>query len=246
MPRFFVPKKDIHDNRGEITGPEFDHLTKVLRLRPGDRVTLFDDEGWEHEGVLRSSAARSGEIEILDSYRSGRESSLDVTLAQALGKGDKMDWVVEKATELGIAAIIPFVSAHTVPRLGNEKAERRRQRWQKIALSAAMQSGRTRIPRILEVSGFEELAGREWPCDLKLILWEGERLKSLSELKNERGQVRSVLLAVGPEGGFAEEEVSHAVGRGFVTVHLGKRILRTETAAVAAVTLAQFLWGDMG
>lgn len=246
MPRFFVPRKNIQDKKGEIAGPEFDHLTKVLRLGPGDRVTLFDDEGWEYEGVLRSCAARSGEIEILNSYRPDRESSLDITLAQALGKGDKMDWVVEKATELGIAAVVPFVSSYTVPRLGDEKAESRRRRWQKIALSAAKQSGRTRIPQILELSEFGGLVLKDWPCDLKLIFWEGERLKSLGDLKKERGRIRSILLAVGPEGGFSKDEVSHAVGHGFLSVHLGKRILRTETAAVAAISLAQFLWGDMG
>src|SRR3972149_4584229 len=112
MARFFVPRKELQDKKGSVSGPELDHMRRVLRLRPGDRVTLFDDEGWEHEGIIQSYAAGVGEIGIVKSYQPERESSLDVTLAQALGKGGKMDWVVEKATELGVRTIVPFLSSY--------------------------------------------------------------------------------------------------------------------------------------
>lgn len=229
-----------------LTGQELEHLRKVLRLRPGERITLFDDEGWEHEGVIRSYGARAGEIEIIRSYQADRESPLRVILAQALGKGEKVDWVVEKATELGVGSIVPFVSSRTVVRLDERKMASRLARWRKIALSAAKQSGRTRIPEILPLMDFAALVRHPWPCDLKLFFWEKESRQVLGALRGKRGDLNSLLVMIGPEGGFSPEEASEAMGQGFEPVGLGKRILRTETAAVAALSLVQFLWGDMG
>lgn len=246
MARFFIPKKNINGKTAAVTGQELEHMRKVLRLRPADPVTLFDDEGWEHEGVVRSYADRRADITISKSYQPERESSLRVTLAQAVGKGEKMDWVVEKATELGVWAIVPFFSSRTVPRLDRERSEKRKARWEKITLSAATQSGRTRVPEVVEVCDFAELVSRSWPCDLKLLFWESEALHGLAQLREEKAHVDSLLLVIGPEGGFSAEEVSEATRNGFRSVHLGRRILRTETAALAALSLAQFLWGDMG
>lgn len=246
MPRFFVPRKNIQGKKGTVTGPELEHMRKVLRLRSGDRITLFDDAGWEHEGIIRSYSDRAGEIEILKSYQPQRESSLEITLAQALGKGEKMDWVVEKATELGVRTIVPFLSSHTVPRLEGKRIGSRQARWQRIALSAAKQSGRTRIPEILAVSDFADLVRRPWACGLKLLFWEKESLKSLTQIREERAQLDSLLLVIGPEGGFSPDEASEAMRHGFQSVRLGRRILRTETAALAALSVVQFLWGDMG
>jgi 16S rRNA (uracil1498-N3)-methyltransferase len=246
MPRFSVSKRDIRGGKGTVTGAELQHLRKVLRLRPGDRVTLFDDEGWEHEGIIQSCGAEVGEVEILRSHQPVRESPLDLTLAQALGKGEKMDLVVEKATELGVRAIAPFLSSYTVPRLDSQKIEKRRARWKKIALSAAKQSGRTQIPEILDVGDFETLVRGPWPCELKLFLWEKESLRGLAEIREEKARLDSLLLMVGPEGGFSSEEAAEAMRHGFRSVRMGRRILRTETAAVAALSIVQFLWGDIG
>lgn len=246
MARFFVFRENLRGETATVTGQELDHIRKVLRLAPGDPVTLFDDSGWEHEGVIRSYAARSGEIAILKSFQPERESPLRVTLAQALGKGEKMEWVVEKATELGVAQIAPFVSSRTVPRLDRAGSEKRRARWQKIALSATKQSGRTKVPEILEITDFPTLVRHAWPCALKLLCWEGESQLNLTQLHRETPSVESLLLATGPEGGLSPDEVAEATRNGFKSVGLGKRILRTETAALAALSLAQFLWGDMG
>jgi len=246
MPRFFVSKRDIQGKKGTVTGPELEHLRKVLRLRPGDRVTLFDDEGWEHEGIILSYSAQAGEVKILSSHQPARESPLQVTLAQALGKGEKMDLVVEKATELGVTTLAPFLSSYTVPRLDRQKIEKRRARWQKIALSAAKQSGRTRIPEILDLGDFEALVRRPWPCELKLFLWEKESLQGLAQIREEKVRLDSLLLMVGPEGGFSSEEAAEAMRHGFRSVRLGRRVLRTETAALAALSIVQFLWGDIG
>jgi 16S rRNA (uracil1498-N3)-methyltransferase len=246
MPRFFVIKENIRGSKGIIAGSELEHMRKVLRLRPGQCVFLFDNEGWEYEAVIQSYGDRTAEVEIVRCYRPNRESPLDITLAQAIGKGDKMDWVVEKATELGVRAIIPFFSSYTIPRLDTKKFALRCARWEKIALNAAKQSGRTRIPEMQGLSGFGELVRRPWPCDLKLLFWEGEPGGTIQRVREERRHLDSILLVIGPEGGFTSEEVTQASDQGFLTIRLGERILRTETAALGALSIVQFLWGDMG
>ncbi|HEX9445720.1 MAG TPA: 16S rRNA (uracil(1498)-N(3))-methyltransferase [Candidatus Binatia bacterium] len=246
MARFFVSKENISAGRATVAGPELEHMRRVLRLEPGDRVTLFDDAGWEHEGAILSYAGHLGEIAIAKSYQPERESPLRVTLAQALGKGEKVDWVVEKATELGAAAIAPFFCGRTVVRWDRAAAEKKRARWGRIALSAAKQSGRTRVPEIHEITDFAGIVGRQWPCDLKILFWEGERARGLAGMREQVPRVHSLLLVIGPEGGFSPEEAALAVASGFQSAGLGKRILRTETAAVAALSLAQFIWGDLG
>jgi 16S rRNA (uracil1498-N3)-methyltransferase len=243
--RFFVPRKNLRENRGMLDGQELAHIRKVLRLAPGDRITLFDDGGWEHDAVIRQLFADRGEVEILRSYQPGRESPLNLTLAVGLTKGEKMDFVVEKATELGVHAIAPFFSTFAVPRWDERKIASRTERWRKIALSASKQCGRTRAPEILQVSGFETLVSRERPDTLKLLFWENERQQSLHEARLKYPEAKSILLAVGPEGGFAAQEAESALAHSFEPIQLGRRILRAETAAVTTVSLVQFLWGDL-
>jgi 16S rRNA (uracil1498-N3)-methyltransferase len=244
--RFFVPKKNIRDGRATLVGAELEHMRKVLRLGVGDDVVLFDDGGFEHEGRIAAYTGDAAEIAIAKSSRPERESPLAVTLAQALGKGDKLDLVVEKATELGVASIVPFVCRRTVPKLERDAAARRGERWRRIALGAAKQSGRTRVPEIHELVDLSALVQRPSPCDLRILFWENEQGRGLKQLHAENPRAASLLLVVGPEGGFTAEEAALAIGNGFHSVGLGRRILRTETAAVAAVALAQFLWGDLG
>jgi 16S rRNA (uracil1498-N3)-methyltransferase len=244
MVRFFVAKADIEGNRGVVSGQELQHLRRVLRLGAGDRITVFDDSGHEHDAVIRSFNSEGAAIEITRSYEPRRESSLDLTLAVGLTKGEKMDVVVEKATELGVQTIVPFVSDYAVPRLNERKIAARTERWQKIAFSAAKQCGRTRMPKLLPLCEFGELVGAARPDTLKLCFWEKEATQSLGHLQDQRG-AKSVLVAVGPEGGFSAEEAAQAKHHGFYLVSLGPRILRAETAAIAAVSVAQFLWGDL-
>jgi 16S rRNA (uracil1498-N3)-methyltransferase len=246
MARFFVSKKDIADKHGVITGVELDHARKVLRLRPGDHVTLFDDTGWEHEAVVQSYSADRGNFEILRSYRPNRESSLAITLAVALTKGEKMDLIIEKATELGAHSIIPFISSYAVPRLDASKIEKRKERWQRVALSAAKQCGRTHVPEIFPLTDFETLIRQTEPLPLKLLFWEKESEHGLKQVRETHPSVGSVLIVVGPEGGFSPGEVKLAIDRAFKSIGLGNRILRAETAAVTALSLVQFLWGDLG
>lgn len=246
LPRFLVSPDAVRDGAATVTGADLAHMRRVLRLRPGSRVLLWDAEGAEHEAVIRAYEGGVAAMTVVRSYRPERESPLAVTLAQAVGKGDKMDWIVEKTTELGVTRVAPFFSSHTVPRFGGDKVERRRERWRKIAAAAARQSGRTRIPEIDEPDLFDATLDRDWRCDARLLFWEGARGRGLASLRQELHGPRSVLVMVGPEGGFSQEEVARAAAHGFRTVGLGRRILRTETAAVAVVCAVQLLWGDLG
>jgi 16S rRNA (uracil1498-N3)-methyltransferase len=245
VPRLFVDNVDVERAKGLITGPELEHL-RVLRLRPGAAVILFDSAGMEHEARIDGYTSKAAEVRIVRSYRPDRESPLDMALAQCLGKGEKMDWVVEKAVELGVRTIVPVLSSYTVPRLNPVKISKRHYRWEKIALSATKQSGRTAVPEIAEITGFTDFVRRPWRHELKLMFWEEESSQALLNLKRELPNTRSVLVFVGPEGGFADAEVRESAENGFRTVRLGKRILRTETAAIAALAVVQSLWGDMG
>ena len=245
MTRFFVPKKNLSATYGLIDGQELVHLKKVLRLVPGDRVTIFDDSGWEHEAVILSLNAEQGKIEIVRSYQAATEPPLQITLGIALTKGERMDWIVEKATELGVRTIIPFSSSYSVPQLDEKKIMKRTERWQKIALSATKQCGRTRVPEISPLWEYRKLVHEASPQRLKLIFWEKEKHQSLYQIHDKYGDVDAVLIVVGPEGGFTVEEAQLAQRLGFETVGIGQRILRADTAAVAAITLVQFLWGDL-
>lgn len=244
MVRFFVAKHNMEGNRGVVAGQELQHLRRVLRLAAGDAITIFDDTGREHDAVICSIGPESATIEITRSYEARRESTLDLTLALGLTKGEKMDLVVEKATELGVQTIVPFVSAYAVPKLNERKIVARSERWKKVALSAAKQCGRTRIPKLLPLCEFREFIGQAWADSFKLFFWEKESTQTLGQLQDQRG-AKPVLIAIGPEGGFSADEAAQAAKHGFYTVTLGRRILRAETAAIAAVSLAQFLWGDL-
>ncbi|HXK30924.1 MAG TPA: 16S rRNA (uracil(1498)-N(3))-methyltransferase [Candidatus Binatia bacterium] len=245
MARFFVPRKSINHQRATVEGPELDHLRKVLRLGPGDSIIVFDDAGWEHEAVIRSLSAQAAEIDVLRSFQAERESPLQLTLAVGLTKGEKMDFVVEKATELGAQAIVPFVSAYTVPKLDQRKIEKRGERWQKIALAAAKQCRRTRIPEIFPLVNFENMV-QQTAGPLNLLFWEKEAHQTLKEVHAVDPDARSILLVIGPEGGLSDPEADLAQQHGFKAIRLGRRILRAETAAVAATSLVQYLWGDLG
>lgn len=234
MLRLFVRRAAFEGPRLRITGAELHHL-RTLRLRPGDRVIVFDDSGEEHEVRIERLGVRVAEASVLTSRRPLRESALDLVLAVALLRGTKMDLVVEKATEIGVRRIIPVASRHALAQGA------RTERWRRIALAAAKQSGRTTIPTVDVPQPFADVLRASWP-GLKLIAWEGERDAAFSALPAD---APAVVVVVGPEGGFADDEVAEALQRGFVAVTLAPRILRAETAAITAVALCQHRWGDL-
>ena len=213
MARFFLPRKQIHGSVGNLNGPELEHLRKVLRLKPGDRITVFDDAGWEHEAVIRSLSNAQGDVEILRSYPVARESPLHLTLAVGLTKGKKIDLVVEKATELGAQRIIPIASTHAVPKLDEKKIAGRTERWRKIALSATKQCGRIAVPEISPLVTFTDLILRAAPQSAKLLCWEKETEQSLRQAHEKLRDAKELLIVVGPEGGVSSAEAELALRR---------------------------------
>jgi 16S rRNA (uracil1498-N3)-methyltransferase len=235
MLRLFVPRAAEDAPRVRIVGSPLRHL-RTLRLRPGERVILFDDDGAEHEVELSRVADRAAEGVIVATRRPNRESAFDLVLAPALLKGDRMDLVVEKATELGVRRIAPVVSRHVVGRGA------RVERWRRIAAAAAEQCGRTQVPAVDAPIDLPALVRAVWP-PLRILAWEGERAVSFESLPAAAG---AAIAIVGPEGGFAPDEVDAARDAGFAPVALAPRILRAETAAIVTAALCLHRWGDVG
>lgn len=226
-----------------LDADEAHHLRRVLRLRPGMTVCVFDGLGNEYvcqvEGFDRSRA----QLKIVERTQPAVESPLSITLAQGLAKGEKLDLIIQKATELGVRRLVPLITAHTASSGIRTVSPERLERWKRIALEATKQSGRTRLTEIAEpVQWGRFLAALPQPA-LLFSQRGGCRLSDLpSPWRNGRP---SVCLLIGPEGGWQESEIEAARAAGAVAVSLGPRILRTETAAIVAVSLVQHIWGDL-
>ena len=223
---------------------EIRHLCQVLRLKPGDHVTLFDGEGHEYEALIRQ--IKHGEVVFqIQSVNpiSTKESPLQIILGIGVLKGAKFDWLIQKITELGVAEIVPFYGQRSVPNWEDLKIISKKNRWEKIAAAAAKQCQRSKIPQIHPPCSFKE-ALQKVPGDfLKIFVWEKEAEKSLAQIIHAPSL--GIYALVGPEGGFSDEEAAQAQLAGFVPVHLGPRILRSETAGMVVVALLQFLFGDL-
>lgn len=222
-----------------VEGEQAHYLGRVLRLAPGDAVFLLDGRGSRCRAVILSIDRKRvmlepGEVETLDT-----ESALRITLVQGLPKGEKMDWIVQKATELGVAAIAPVITERSQVRHGNSA-----ERWRKIAVSAAAQSGRGVIPEILEPQTLGAFYRTHDSSERGILFWEGAATP-LANAITGWGRGGNLCALVGPEGGFSADEAGEALKHGFVPASLGKRILRAETAAVSVAAILQYALGDM-
>jgi 16S rRNA (uracil1498-N3)-methyltransferase len=216
------------------------HAARVLRLRSGDSVTLFNGEGGEFDADVLH-VAREAVLVRVGSHRAvDRESPLQVTLVQGLAGADRMDWVVQKAVELGVMAIRPVTMTRSVVRLDPPRAAKREMHWRSIAISACEQCGRNRLPLLHALTRFEQWVAAPSVAKLRVFL-APDAATSLSGLARPEG---SIELLVGPEGGLTREEAGAALDAGFRAVRLGPRILRTETAPLAAMSALNALWGD--
>jgi 16S rRNA (uracil1498-N3)-methyltransferase len=231
--RLFVPHTCVHDGVVEIAGDELKHL-RTLRLGPGDALIVFDDTGTEHAVRLTRLDRRLALAVIEHSAAVSRESPLELTLVPALLKAPRMDVVIEKATELGVRAIAPVLTSRCVAERGHVA------RWRRIALAAAKQCGRTHVPLIEEPLPLATRLEAAW-SGLRLIAWEEATARGWDRLPDT---VASVVVLLGPEGGFAVDEAARAQAVGFRPVSLGGRVLRAETAALVAAALCQHRWGD--
>ncbi len=240
MPRLFVPPESLHGERVTLDRAAHRHLIKVLRLGRGDLVHVFDGAGTEIEARIAAVGPASVEVTLGPRYRLPAPLC-SITLLASPPRGERMDLLVQKTTELGVGRLVPVTSARTTVRASAHQ----RARWQSIATEAARQSGRAEVPVIADsIPLVAAIAQEASGCDRKFLLWEGERRQSLGAALGDGP--RAVVLLVGPEGGFGPEEVELAVAGGFVSVGLGPRILRAETAAIVAVALAQAAAGGLG
>ncbi len=246
MTRFHVRPEAVEADRVVFDEQETRHLARVLRLRPGDSVQVVDGRGTEFTVRLESIETRAAAGTILARSSSVTESPLAITLAQGIPKGDKMEWIVRTVTELGVTRVVPLLTERSIVRLEPGRWRDRARRWQRVAKEAAKQCGRAVIPTVDAPRSIQELADAERAADLRLCFWEGERRGLREILDAARGPVASALLVVGPEGGLAPREVETLRGRGFTSAGLGPRILRTETAGPAGVSLLQARFGDLG
>jgi 16S rRNA (uracil1498-N3)-methyltransferase len=242
IPRIYVPQTLAPGREVELPVQAGEHIARVLRLDRGHPLRLFDGSGDEYAAELASLAKRSVTAKVLASATAeDRESPLRITLAQGIARGEKMDWILQKATELGVARIVPIVTDRTEVKLDAERAERRVAHWEAVVASACEQCGRTRLPDVSEPMKLSDWAASlDDSAGLRLALDPHGDVSARDLPECERAT-----LAVGPEGGLSEHDLVTLHEAGFRGLRLGPRILRTETAGLAALAVMQALLGDL-
>lgn len=248
-PRFFCPLPLAAGTRLALPAAAARHAVRALRLGDGDALTLFDGGGGEYPARIVGVAREAVEVELAAHVARECESPLDLTLLQALQSGDKMDLTIQKAVELGVARVVPLLSRRSVVRLEGERALRRVEHWRGIAVSACEQCGRNRVPAVEPIERFERWVAQATqvaqvaPTGVRRLLLDPLGGRTLASLPPPAAGERIELL-IGAEGGLAPEELDSARRAGFVGIRLGPRVLRTETAGLAALAALQCLWGD--
>ena len=236
LSRFFI---DAPLSLGQHTLPEAQahYIGRVLRHAVGDALQLFDGSGQEYRGALIEVRKKAVRVELSEQLAGLPESPLHIHLGQGLSRGERMDWAIQKATELGVAAITPIVSERCEVRLKDERADKRLAHWRQVAISACEQCGRSVVPQIHAPQLLADWLAQQ-NADLRLVL------HPQAEALTSHPRPGSLAFLIGPEGGLADSEVSQAQAAGFLGARLGPRVLRTETAPVVALSVAQQLWGD--
>ena len=231
MHRFFLPKPYAEEM--VISGMDAHHIIDVLRMQPGDTVQVAADDGIRFVGRITELGRNTVTVREVEILHESHEPTVRLALLQGLAKGEKMDWIVQKAVEIGVSDLYPVAMAHSVVRLESGRAEKKVERWQKIAESAAKQSKRDVVPRVHPVLPLDK-ALEDAACELTVLAYESEDRTGLKEVLRAHEGARSVAVVIGPEGGIATEEADLAKAHGAVAASLGPRILRTETAGLVA------------
>lgn len=241
MTRIYFPDPVPDHGRCRLSPAKSHHLAQVLRLVPGDPVVLFDGQGHAHDAVVIDCARGAVSVQVGARRDEQRESPLRVTLAQALSSGERMDYTIQKAVELGVSGIQPLFSERCVVRLSGERAEKKQAHWQGVVVAACEQCGRNVVPAVNRLLALRDWLMQPGPADgLRLLLAPGAET-TLGRLPRPAG---AITVLAGPEGGLSPTELEDAVRAGFTPLRLGPRVLRTETAAVALLAAMQALWGD--
>lgn len=257
MPRFFIPGQTRPGRVVVISGKDAGHITRVLRMGQGDALEITDSTGKDYLARIKRG---SEEQVILDVVAEGssvcREPSVFITVFQGLPKGDKMDNIVRRNTEIGVSRFVPVITERSVSRPDKAVREKRVARWKRIAEEASKQSGRQRVPDVLDVMGFDDaiqLAAREKALcadndreSLILFPWELETSEGVGGILRENRGIQDVMCFIGPEGGFSHAEAEKAVKHGALSCSLGPRILRTETCALVLSSIILYEAGEMG
>ncbi len=238
MPRFYLPAPLAPHTTFSLPDNIVRHI-HVLRLNTGDNITLFNGTGSDFDATLQTIGKRHAECHIHAQRQPENESPLAITLVQAVSSGERMDFTLQKSVELGVRAIQPIISERCVVRLSGERADKRVQRWQDIVIAACEQSGRSIVPTVLPIVSFSDYL-RQMPPELHLMM----SLRRATTLRDIAPAPQSLRLMIGPEGGWTPAEEQAALAAGVQTITLGKRVLRTETAAMVAMAAMQVLWGD--
>ena len=241
MHHFFVKNEQITENKIYIAGEDYNHAAKVLRLQPGEQVLISDECGQDYLCEVEAFALSEEpklQLSVLEKQEKNHELPARVWLFQGLPKSDKLEWIIQKATELGVSDIVPVDMKNCVVRLDEKKGAAKQKRWQAIAESAAKQSKRSMVPTVHPVMKFTDAMRMSEQFDVKILPYENERgIVSMCESIVSFLPGRDIAVLIGPEGGFDHMEVRLAENRGWTAVSLGKRILRTETAAIAALSM---------
>jgi len=243
MSKFFVDKSQITENSAKITGSDVAHIARVLRMEVGDALLLCDGEGFDYEAEITSISKDEILADILRSYPCRNEPETEVTLFQGIPKQGKMEWIIEKCTEMGITTIVPVQMARSVVKLSSDQAAKKVERWQKTAREAAKQCGRGRIPKVTMPVTVHELVNGDLP-EFLLFPYEEERASAVRDALSEN-KAKTAGIFIGPEGGFDPEEAELLQSAGAHAVTLGPRILRTETAGLVALTALLYEWNEM-
>ena len=265
--RFYSPPEDIGDSSIALSTDETHHLTHVLRMTPGDHALVFDGSGHEYQCTFRGIIDNRAHLEITEALSDVVESPLQLTLAQALAKGEKFDLIIQKATELGVSRIVPLMTRYADVKLDDQLVTRRLERWRRISLEALKQCGRRRLveiaapftlPQFLDDVAHTDVAqaaslriesshaaARKLAARATLLLFSERGGIAITEALEGLPRSASIIALVGPEGGWSDDELDQADQHGAKPVSLGPRVLRTETAAVVAITLIQHLTGDL-
>lgn len=246
MHRFFIPQ--LYNEEMYIEGVDARHISKVLRMQPGDKLQIVSDDGVSAMAEITAIASERVSVRCLEKLAESHEPRVRLVLAQGLAKGEKMDFIIQKAVEMGAYSVIPVAMEHSVVRLDGPKAAKKVERWQKIAESAAKQSKRDIIPQVQPVQSMAEMLAN-CDCTTKIIAYECEdrlSLKAALKAAEAAGGIKELLLVIGPEGGISEGELELARQAGAVPVSLGRRILRAETAGLVAISAIFYETGDLG
>jgi 16S rRNA (uracil1498-N3)-methyltransferase len=236
--RIYTDQPIKQDSPILLFGQQAHYLSKVLRLKANAKLILFNGDGYEYKSLITDIDKHSITLEIKEAALANSESPLHTILGLGLSRGERMDLAIQKSTELGVTEIVPLFTEFSEVKLQGERLHKKMRHWQQVAISASEQSGRNCIPKLHPPQELSSWCSN-LDCKRKLI-FESSAVKALPAQEN----TTQVALLIGPEGGFSEYEIKNALNSGFIAVRLGPRILRTETAPIAALTSLQLIWGD--